>query len=376
MSPLQVLKALTSVPDGTPGVSVHQTTKIAEFHGQNPSDAGKAIEIRPRALALLPLAVVGAFGNKNLLKPSCRARTLKNACAGLNTTAQRVEVLIHVLCALCSRSNVLRTHACSMAAALLSASDSDKANADALEKGVACIAKEICAAKNSLEASCDALQNILVVSKVSSMHELVLHALCPCMASSEELPESISVLLDSIGDVPGVATAAVRSCVTALAMHGPHALGVLFKILCQQVGDAEAAVATHAYVPCIMKHVVALLQAGLPASGLMSLSLAILRSYSQLSGAPMHTQVCDVVSKRMAAMHEGHAFVPCAVHVLRAALDMRCAPKAHGVALPVVQHAHDITASARCVLCPCISVLCASGFTTCAECSSPLTCGI
>lgn len=348
-SPLQVLKAITAVPDDTPGISVSKDASD-EFGDQNPSEFLKPIEIRPRAMALMPLAVVGAFGQNKLLEPSCRGHTLINACTMLTRTSQRVDVLLSVLCALCSKSSVLRTHACNTAAALLKACE--KESNDPLEQGVACIATEIISARKALEHSRDALQNVLSTSKATGMQVLLLHAICPtCTSSSDDNDGQIEIIPppNCTGPVPGVATSAVRSCMTALASHGPHALRTLFKILCQHVGDAAAVVATHAYVPCILKHTVPLLEEGMPASGLMGLALDVLRSFQKLPDGAVHAHVPESVSKRMAAMHGAEAFVFCPGEVLRSALDARAAPKAVGVPLMVSQNANDITTSVRCV---------------------------
>lgn len=345
-SPAQVLKAITATPDNTPGVSMIQNKREARGRGARPD---KRIEVRARAMALLPLAASGAFGQENLLDPSCRPHTLRNACGALSTTAQRVDVLISVLCALCSQSAVLRMHACRTAESLLNAIDRNSAEEG--ERAVLSVATAISESQETLQASADALENVLANSQRSQatgMHHIVLHALCPCITDSCNSPEFACQFVGKDSVIPDVATSAVRACMTALAENGPHALRILFRIFCQEVGDAAAVVASHAYVPCIMKHVVALLEAGMPVSGLMGLALDILQSFQKLPEDAENVQVPDDVSKHMTAMHGDDEFTFSAGYVLRAVAEARSGPKAAGVEVEVAQHAHDITTSVRC----------------------------
>ena len=355
-SPVQVIAAITATPDNTPGVSMLQDKySDAQQPSTSSQDAGKPIEVRARAMALLPLAASGAFGKQNLLDPSCRPHTLKNACASLTSTAQRVDVLISVLCALSSQSSVLRAHACHTAASLVNSIEVD--GADVAEKSVLCVARAVQQSQKALEASAHALENVLSSSPATGMHHVVLHALCPIIKDMDEAAQSASSLLHADSSIPGVATGAVRSCMTAIIQHGPHALGTLFKILCQQVGGAAAVVTTHAYVPCIMQHAVALLDTGMPAGSLLGLALDILRSYEKLPEGAVVTSLPDDVYAHVTAMSGDQELRFSPGGVLTAVLETRAAPKEEGVKAPVTQHAQHLRTSGRCACLLCITVL-------------------
>lgn len=329
VSPLSVLTTVISSPDDNSGATnpPSQQKHTSEL-------PRKPFEIRPRAMVLLPLAVTGKFADKKLLDASRRAETLDNACANLTTTAQRVDVLVRVLCALCSQSSKLRTYACNTAAGVLMACDS----ADELEQGVTAISTQICASKKALEASADALQNVLSGSENTGMHGLLLHVLCPHASAVEGMSVDIAQCM-GVHSVPGVASDAVRACMSALTMHGPHVLRTVFRILCHQVGEFAAAVAAHAYVPCITMHAGKLLEAGASPGGLMSLAIDILRCFQKLPGSDVGSNIPDAVLKCMAAMHETEEFTFRPGGVLRVALEAR--PQG------APTHVVDITTSIR-----------------------------